>query len=107
MVSLCSTFSESKPTAILDLIVNCSIFFYIGATIPFEAWGDANTSVQPWRLVCLGLAILFLRRIPTIFTFRKLLPDCRTKREALFMGHFGPMGVGKLSRTRCSLLFPL
>ena len=44
----------------------------------------------------LGLAVLLLRRLPTIFLLQRWIPDIRTMREAIFVGHFGPMGVGAL-----------
>merc|ERR1712072_153003 len=63
---------DSNFSSILDLIFNCAVFFYIGATIPFAAWSDPNTTVTPWRLVVLGICILLLRRIPTIFSLQKI-----------------------------------
>jgi len=38
--------------------------------------------------------ILALRRIPSILILYKLMPEVSNWREALFCGHFGPIGVG-------------
>jgi len=40
------------------------------------------------------LTILALRRIPSLLLLYKLIPEVANWREALFCGHFGPIGVG-------------
>jgi len=42
----------------------------------------------------LFITILVLRRIPPLLLLYKWIPEISTWREALFSGHFGPMGVG-------------
>jgi hypothetical protein len=42
----------------------------------------------------LVLIILVLRRIPSILILYKWMPEVSNWREALFCGHFGPIGVG-------------
>lgn len=44
---------------------------------------------------CLVLILLFWR-IPIVLALKKFFPDFKTYSEALFAGHFGPMGVGAL-----------
>jgi NhaP-type Na+/H+ or K+/H+ antiporter len=83
---------------IVDLLLNSSIFVYFGATIP---WSQFNPSepvplMTPWRLTILLVLILLFRRIPIVLALKGLIPDIKTYREALFSGHFGPMGVGAL-----------
>jgi NhaP-type Na+/H+ or K+/H+ antiporter len=39
----------------------------------------------------LMLAILTLRRIPSLLILYKLMPEVSNWREALFCGHFGPV----------------
>jgi len=39
------------------------------------------------------IAILVLRRIPPLLVLYKFIPEIASWREALFSGHFGPMGV--------------
>jgi NhaP-type Na+/H+ or K+/H+ antiporter len=76
--------------------VNCSTFIYIGATIPFDQFNSATLGIDPWRLVVLAIAILCLRRLPALIALHKFVPDIMTFREAVFCGHFGPMGVGAI-----------
>lgn len=93
-------FTESIETSnfssILDLLINCTTFIYIGATIPFSSWNDTSLTLVPWRLVVLGFSIIFLRRLPILIIMQKIVPDFKTNREAVFSGHFGPIGVGAL-----------
>lgn len=73
-----------------------SQFIYIGATMPFDAWNDPDLSLKPWRLATLAIAIILLRRFPAMFAFARWIKDIKTPREAVFCGHFGPIGVGAI-----------
>ncbi|KAI0276383.1 Sodium/hydrogen exchanger family-domain-containing protein [Russula aff. rugulosa BPL654] len=57
----------------LDLVLNCACFIYIGAWLPFNQFNISELGISPWRL---------------------LMPEVSNWREALFCGHFGPIGVG-------------
>lgn len=87
---------ESHVSNVIDLLLNMAFFVYFGAIIP---WGDFNSpdlSITPWRLVVIAILVLLFRRIPGVFACYKICPDIRNWREALFCGHFGPIGVGAL-----------
>lgn len=64
--------------------------------MPFSSWQDPMLTLTVWRLVLLSAGILAFRRLPTIYALQYWIPDIKTKREALFAGHFGPMGVGAI-----------
>ncbi|KAF7365764.1 Na-H-Exchanger domain-containing protein [Mycena venus] len=82
-------------SSVIDLVLNCGCFVYIGAWMPFESFNSPALGISPWRLVALFIAILALRRIPSVMLLYKWVPEITTWREALFTGHFGPkMGVG-------------
>ncbi|KAJ7443547.1 Sodium/hydrogen exchanger family-domain-containing protein [Mycena latifolia] len=89
-------------SSVIDLVLNCGCFVYIGAWMPFDAFASPELGIVPWRLVVLFLGILALRRIPSVLLLYRWVPEIRTWREALFTGHFGPasrsiplpMGVG-------------
>jgi sodium/hydrogen antiporter len=53
-------------------------------------------TIVPWRLVVIAILILLFRRIPIMLAFKPIIPDIRSWREALFCGHFGPIGVGAI-----------
>jgi sodium/hydrogen antiporter len=80
-------------SAILDLVLNCACFIYIGAWLPFDRFDISELGISPWRLVLLVLVILVLRRIPSILILYKWMPEVSNWREALFCGHFGPVSL--------------
>ncbi|KAF8906575.1 Sodium/hydrogen exchanger family-domain-containing protein [Gymnopilus junonius] len=80
--------------SVIDLVLNCACFVYIGAWLPFNSFTIPDLGVVPWRLAILACGILFLRRIPAILALYRWIPEITSWREALFSGHFGPMGVG-------------
>ncbi|KAJ6605185.1 Sodium/hydrogen exchanger family-domain-containing protein [Mycena vulgaris] len=81
-------------SSVIDLVLNCACFVYIGAWMPFNAFNSPALGITPWRLTVLFLAVLALRRIPSVLLLYRWVPEISTWREALFTGHFGPMGVG-------------
>lgn len=86
---------------IIDLLLNSSMFVYFGASIPWSNFtGSSDTpSVTLPRLFGLLALVLLVRRIPVVLALKRWVPDIRTYREALFCGHFGPMGLGALFLT--------
>ncbi|KAH8793423.1 Cation/H+ exchanger [Hyaloscypha finlandica] len=85
------------PT-IIDLILNSTLFVFFGSIIP---WNNFHpTYVTPkcgiWQFALFLTLVLLFRRIPVVLAMKRFIPDIRTYREALFCGHFGPMGVGAL-----------
>jgi len=82
--------------SVIDLLLNCACFVYIGAWLSFDAFTIPDLDIIPWRLAVLTCGILFLRRIPAILVLYRWIPEITSWREALFCGHFGPMGVGAI-----------
>jgi NhaP-type Na+/H+ or K+/H+ antiporter len=65
------------------------VFVLFGVSLPWDRWMELG-----WRgLVVVG-AILVLRRLPMVLALRPLLGKEFGVREALFVGWFGPIGVG-------------
>lgn len=89
---------ETDLPAVLDLLLNSTMFVYFGAIIPWKHFTptEFTPSITPGRLIGLLVLILLFRRIPIVLAMKRFIPDIRTYREALFCGHFGPMGVGAL-----------
>lgn len=92
-----SPIENTTLPVIIDLMINSAFFVFFGAMVPWNSF-YALDSITPLRLLGLLAVIIFLRRIPVVFTLykSKLLPHVRTTTEALFIGHFGPIGVGAL-----------
>ena len=74
---------------VIDLLLNCGCFIYIGAWMPFSMFNAPDLGITPWRLVVLAIAVLLLRRIPPLLLLCKWVPEIKTWRDALFTGHFG------------------
>ncbi|KAE9991412.1 hypothetical protein EG327_011715 [Venturia inaequalis] len=87
---------ESHVSNVIDLLINLTFFVYFGTIIPWEQYNSAALGISPWRLVVVGLMVIFFRRIPIMLALKPIIPDIKTWREALFAGHFGPIGVGAL-----------
>ena len=76
-------------SSVIDLLLNCACFVYIGAWLPFDQFNRPDLGITPWRLVVLFIVILFVRRIPSLLLLYKWVPEIDGWREALFSGHFG------------------
>jgi NhaP-type Na+/H+ or K+/H+ antiporter len=75
--------------SVIDYVLNCCCFIYIGAWLPFHAYDSPEYGITPWKLVVLVIAIVVLRRIPFIMAVYKFVPEITCWQEALFSGHFG------------------
>ncbi|KAG0648973.1 Na(+) H(+) antiporter [Hyphodiscus hymeniophilus] len=87
---------ESHVSNVIDLLLNLAYFVYLGTIIPWEQYNNPSLGTTPWRLVVIALFVIFFRRIPIMMALKPLIPDIKTWREALFAGHFGPIGVGAI-----------
>jgi NhaP-type Na+/H+ or K+/H+ antiporter len=79
-----------------DMLLNLGGFLYIGAVIPWSKFHDpAGTGITWPLLIALFALVLFLRRIPGLLLVYRLMPrTVKSWKEALFMGYFGPIGIG-------------
>ncbi|KAL3467715.1 alkali metal cation/H+ antiporter Nha1 C terminus-domain-containing protein [Aspergillus heterothallicus] len=87
---------ESHVSNVIDLLLNLAYFVYLGAIVPWEDFNNADLGLSAWRLVVIALLVIFFRRIPIMLILKPIIPDVKTWREALFAGHFGPIGVGAI-----------
>jgi sodium/hydrogen antiporter len=87
---------ESHVSNVIDLLINLAFFVYFGTIIPWEQYNAGFLGLDVWRLVVIAFLVLFFRRIPIMMMLKPIIPDIKTWREALFAGHFGPIGVGAI-----------
>jgi len=87
---------ESHVSNVIDLLINLAFFVYLGTIIPWEQYNSIILGTTPWRLVVIALFVILFRRIPIMVALKPIIPDIKTWREALFAGHFGPIGVGAI-----------
>lgn len=81
-------------SSVIDLVLNCGCFVYIGAWLPFQSFNSPELGITPGRLVLTLVATLIIRRIPSLLLLYQWVPEIDGWKQALFSGHFGPMGVG-------------
>lgn len=79
-----------------DVLLNFGGFMYIGSILPWDEFNQPDTTGITYpRLIALGLLVMVFRRIPAILITYKFMPQvCKDWKESLFMGYFGPIGVG-------------
>jgi len=91
-----------QPT--IDMLLNVSIFIWFGAVAPWRLF--ATSPVIPiYRLIPLGILVLLLRRPPIVFAMHKHIHQIEQRRQALFVGFFGPIGVSAIFYLYISLEF--
>ncbi|KAI1090542.1 Na(+)/H(+) antiporter 1 [Rostrohypoxylon terebratum] len=100
---------HDEVNSCIDVILNFGGFMYVGIAIPWESFNQPDTTGITYpRLFALGLLVLLFRRVPALLLTYKMMPNVvKDWKEAVFMGYFGPIGVGAvyyLQHTR--LLFP-
>ncbi|KAH8747160.1 Sodium/hydrogen exchanger family-domain-containing protein, partial [Diaporthe sp. PMI_573] len=87
---------HDEVNSCVDVLLNFGGFMYIGAIMPWEAFNQPDiTGITIGRLIGLGILVFIFRRIPAIFIVYKFMPKVvKDWKEALFMGYFGPIGIG-------------
>ncbi|KDR83246.1 hypothetical protein GALMADRAFT_134731 [Galerina marginata CBS 339.88] len=85
---------ESVFSSVIDTLFNVAAFIYVGAWMPFSAFTDKGLTLSVWRLLVIAVLVLLLRRLPVMMALYRWIPDIKTFREAVFSGHFGPIGIG-------------
>jgi hypothetical protein len=87
---------ESHVSNVIDLLINLAYFVFLGSIIPWEQYNSTELQLTPWKLVIIAIFVILFRRIPIMMLLKPVIPDITTWREALFAGHFGPIGVGAI-----------
>uniref|UniRef100_A0A093VAS8 Na(+)/H(+) antiporter 1 n=1 Tax=Talaromyces marneffei PM1 TaxID=1077442 RepID=A0A093VAS8_TALMA len=80
-----------QPT--IDMLLNLAIFVWFGAVCPWALFAH-NDIIPIYRLIVLGILILLFRRLPVVFVMHKYIHQIEQVSQALFVGFFGPIGVG-------------
>jgi NhaP-type Na+/H+ or K+/H+ antiporter len=91
-----------QPT--IDMLLNVSVFIWFGAVCPWAEFAH-NTVIPIYRLIFLGILVLLLRRPPIVFAMHHHIPQIDEKRQALYVGFFGPIGVSAIFYLYISLEF--
>lgn len=78
----------------LDMLINLAIFMWFGAVCPWYEFLHNHGRIPLYRLIVLGLLIIILRRLPIVWLTSGKIRQCQNLTHTLFMGYFGPIGVG-------------
>ncbi|KAI9429412.1 Sodium/hydrogen exchanger family-domain-containing protein [Lactarius indigo] len=100
---VCGTLA-SVFSSVVDLLLNTAAFVFVGAWMPFDTFSDHELSLSVGRLISIAILVLLLRRLHIIIGLYKWTPDIKSSREALFSGHFGPIGIGAIFIHQAELL---
>lgn len=73
----------------INTVLTLPVFTLFGLALPWSAWGELG-----WVGLGFVLAVLVLRRLPLLLVLRRPLDLGR--REAVFTGWFGPIGIAAL-----------
>ncbi|KAI1434884.1 alkali metal cation/H+ antiporter Nha1 C terminus-domain-containing protein [Xylaria sp. CBS 124048] len=87
---------ESHVSNVIDLLINLAYFVFLGTIIPWEMYNNFDIGLSAWRLSVMSIFVILFRRIPIMLMLKPIIPDVKTWHEALFAGHFGPIGVGAI-----------
>ena len=74
------------------MLLNLSVFLWLGAVCPWPSFAHNNV-ISIYRLIFLGILVLLFRRLPVVYAMHKYIHQIEEKRQALFVGFFGPIGV--------------
>lgn len=80
--------AESHFLDVLDHLFNNLFFICFGATLSPE--------ILQWKYFAIALLILFFRRLPFFYLFKRFISQLKNNREVFFAGWFGPIGVGAI-----------
>lgn len=92
-----------QPT--IDMLLNLSIFLWFGSICPWGSFVSNDGIISIYRLIFLGVLILLFRRLPVVFAMHKYISQIEQKRQAIFVGFFGPIGVSAIFYLYISLEF--
>lgn len=87
---------------VIDNLIDSAVFIFIGTIIPWGAYVGGN-DLAVWRVFVIAILILLFRRLPCVLVVYRLIPSIETIKEALFLGWFGPIGVGAVYYVQVAL----
>jgi NhaP-type Na+/H+ or K+/H+ antiporter len=77
----------------IDNLLDIAVFLTLGTILPWAAWTGPNSLYPIGKLVGFGFFVMLLRRLPAMLVLRWFMPMIRTRKEAFFVGWFGPVSL--------------
>jgi sodium/hydrogen antiporter len=79
---------EERVQEAINRLLTLPIFVLIGLVLPWAAWRELG-----WGGITFVVALLLLRRLPAVLLLGRAMPELPHRRDVLFAGWFGPLGV--------------
>ncbi len=76
---------------LIKQVLQVPVFLLLGVALPWAEWVALG-----WPAIWLIVAVLLLRRIPAVLLLKPFVGQIARWDEALYVGWFGPVGVGAL-----------
>jgi len=93
--------ANTHAQEVLDMLMNWAFFIFFGSSINWEAFN--NGYLVLWRLFLVTALIFVFRRLPAVLVFRNWITPIRFFKESLYVGWFGPVGVGAMWYTSLAI----
>lgn len=82
----------------VDRFFMIPIFTLLGLVLPWQEWIKLG-----WEGPVLAFLVLLLHRLPVLLFIKSHVPDIRSNLEMLFVGWFGPVGIGAFYYSQVSM----
>jgi NhaP-type Na+/H+ or K+/H+ antiporter len=82
---------EERGQEAVNRFFSIPIFTLLGTALPWKGWMELG-----WSGILLAIAVLLLRRPPVLLLLRYFIPNLHSKKDALFLGWFGPVAVAAI-----------
>jgi len=96
-----SEMSNTHAQEALDMLMNWAFFIFFGSSIKWEAFNSGHLVL--WRLFLVTALIFVFRRLPAVLVFRNWITPIRFFKESIYVGWFGPVGVGAMWYTSLAI----
>jgi len=83
------------------MLMNWAFFIFFGSSIKWEAFNSGYLTL--WRLFLVTALIFVFRRLPAVLVFRNWITPIRFFKESIYVGWFGPVGVGAMWYTSLAI----
>lgn len=74
--------------------MNWAFFIFFGSSIYWESFNFGFLKL--WKLFVVTILIFIFRRLPAVLVFRNWITPIRFFKESIYVGWFGPIGVGAM-----------
>ncbi|ORX82927.1 hypothetical protein BCR32DRAFT_219042 [Anaeromyces robustus] len=93
--------ANTHAQEVLDMLMNWAFFIFFGSSINWEAFNSGYLVL--WRLFLVTALIFVFRRLPAVLVFRNWITPIRFFKESVYVGWFGPVGVGAMWYTSLAI----